>query len=245
VNEDVEDFVDNNDNDFLTELNNINFQTDEKDVIKPVNNGFVKSQKEMLQLEKQRILTEKEQFKFNMLKEKEEQKVAKSSKNKKTDDDEGIYSNTPTEVLGKDKLMLLNKVKQYKSLFPEQLKTFKIKINPSVSDLKAYIDEMDTLVNTQNIDNFLTESILGCLKMIEGTTANFKNYNLVGLSDLLKNNKQFHTLAKQLYLKYNTFASIPPEHSMIMLVATTAYICKTKNSKKQEIQAYLNESIEI
>ena len=233
---------------FLEDLNNINFKFDDDEAtatIKNENKNIIQTEKQQLQLQKQRIATEKENYKFNLLKEKEEAKLLKNTKSTKTDDDDNIYSSNPTEILGKDKHLLLNKVKQYKCLFPDELKTFKIKINPTVAELKSYIDEIDVIINSKNVDNFLTESILGTLKIIEGTTVNFKHYNLSGLSDMLKNNKQFHNLCKQLYLKYNTFNNIPPEYQMIMLVSTTAFICKTKNSKKNEINKYLDEEINI
>ena len=236
IDNDDTNFEDIDDN-FLSELNNTNFKFDDDEAtatIKNENKSIIQSEKQKLSLEKQRIATEKENYKFNLLKEKEEAKLLKSTKTTKTDDDDNIYSNHPTEIMGQEKRILLNKVKQYKSLFPEQLKTFKIKINPNVVELKSYLDEMDVIVNTQNVDNFLTESILASLKLIEGTTSNFKNYNLSGLSDMLKNNKQFHTLCKTLYLKYNTFNAIPAEYQMLLLVSTTAYICKNKNSKKNE-----------
>ena len=44
-----------------------------------------------------------------------------------------------------------------------------------------------------------------------------------------------------LFLKYNCYGNTPPEYQMLMIICTTAYICKAKNSKKQQIDAYLNE----
>jgi len=118
------------DNDFLSDLNNINFKFDDDEAtasIKTETKNIIQSEKQKLSLEKQRIATEKENYKFNLLKEKEEAKLLKSTKTTKTDDDDNIYSNHPTEIMGRDKLVLLNKVKQYKSLFPEQLKVSKLK----------------------------------------------------------------------------------------------------------------------
>jgi len=61
---------------------------------------------------------------------------------------------------------------------------------------------------------------------------------------MLKGNKQFHTLCKQLYIKYKVFSNIPPEWSIIILVSTTAYMCKVKNSRKKDLEIYLNTKIE-
>ena len=141
--------------------------------------------------------------------------------------------------------MLLHKIKQYKTLFPDELKTFKIKPNCSVSDLKQYIDEMDVIVSTSNVDQFITDSILQSIKLIEIPTSRTKNYNISGLSDLLKSNKQFHQLCKKLYLKYGAFEKIPEEYQLLVLVITTAWICRNKNLNKDSLEAYLNEPVQL
>ena len=143
--------------------------------------------------------------------------------------DDEYYSNNPTPLLGRDRIILLHKVKQYKLLFPDKLKSFKIKKDPSIEDLKEYLEEMEVLVDVSSVDDFITESILGCIRIIEGVSANTKNYNVSGLSTILKMNKQFHTLCKQLYIKYNVFSNIPPEHQLVMVIITSAYICTQKN----------------
>ena len=163
----------------------------------------------------------------------------------KINSDNDLYSDTPTEIQGKDKLLLIHKIKQYKNLFPDELKTYKIKPNASINELKAYIDDMDIILTTSNVDQFLTDSILQCIKLIEIPTSKTKNFNITGLSDLLKANIQFHQLCKKLYLKYGCFDKIPEEYQLIILVSTTAYVCKNKNCNKSELDAYLNETIEI
>jgi len=60
---------------------------------------------------------------------------------------------------------------------------------------------------------------------------------------MLKSNKQFHQLCKKLYLKYGCFDNVPPEYQLVLLVATTAYVCKNKNSGRNELELYLNEPI--
>ena len=68
-------------------------------------------------------------------------------------------------------------------------------------------------------------------------------YNISGTADMLKQNPQFHNLIKQLYVKYNVFSKIPPEFQLILLVGTTAVLCKTKNDKKIELNEFLNQPI--
>lgn len=160
----------------------------------------------------------------------------------KSNDNDSLYGDA-TPILGKDKILLLKKVKQYKSLFPEELKTFKIKKNPNVQELNDALTEMEVLVETHSVDGFLMDSVLQCIKLIENVSSVSSNYDIRGCADLLKSNKQFNTLAKQLFIKYNVFSSVPAEYQMILLVSTTAYICTNKNKNKHQIDAYLNEVI--
>lgn len=232
------------DDNFLSELNNSNYQKEQEE--EKHKEEKLKQNKELeKELQKEKIKQEKEHEKFIKQIEKESTKSeSKSNKNKISNDNE-LYSDTPTEILGKDKLLLIHKIKQYKNLFPDELKTFKIKPNASINELKAYIDEMDIILTTSNVDQFLTDSILQCIKLIEIPTSKTKQYNITGLSDLLKANIQFHQLCKKLYLKYGCFDKIPDEYQLVILVATTAYVCKNKNCNKSELEAYLNEKIEF
>ena len=225
------------DDNFLSELNSSNYQKEQEEELNREAN--LKQQKE---LEKERIKQQKEQEKYMKTIEKEQNKINRSNKAKINNDNE-LYSDEGTCIQGKEKLLLLHKIKQYKTLFPDELKSFKIKPNCSVSDLKQYIDEIDVIVSTSDVDQFLTDSILQCIKLIEIPTSRTKNFNITGLSDMLKSNKQFHQLCKKLYLKYGCFDNVPPEYQLVLLVATTAYVCKNKNAGRNELELYLNEPI--
>jgi len=227
------------DDNFLSELNNSNYQKEQEE--EQQKEEKLKQNKE---LEKERIKQEKEHEKLIKQIEKDSSKQERTNKIKINSDND-LYSDTPTEIQGKDKLLLIHKIKQYKNLFPDELKTYKIKPNASINELKAYIDDMDIILTTSNVDQFLTDSILQCIKLIEIPTSKTKNFNSTGLSDLLKANIQFHQLCKKLYLKYGCFDKIPEEYQLIILVSTTAYVCKNKNCNKSELDAYLNETIEI
>ena len=89
----------------------------------------------------------------------------------------------------------------------------------------------------------MTDSILQCIRIAEGVSSYSKKYDVQGCADLLKSNKQFHSLCKQCYVKYKIFSAVPPEMQLIMLVATTAYICNHKNRNKESIESYLNQPI--
>jgi hypothetical protein len=68
-------------------------------------------------------------------------KKPKKEKERKShfEDDNSLFDEKGTEILGKDRRMLLSKIRQYKSLFPEELKKFKIKKNCSIEDLNLYL----------------------------------------------------------------------------------------------------------
>ena len=58
------------------------------------------------------------------------------------------------------------------------------------------------------------------------------------MADILKANKQFHELCKKLYLKYGCFVGIPSEYQLILIVSTTAWVCRIKNYSKSELDKY-------
>ena len=209
-------------NDFLDDLTFSNFQKEKDEKLKE--QEFVKMEKDL---------------------QKELKRQPKEPKQPKIPESDELYSNTPTEILGADRLVLIHKIKQYKLLFKDELKSFKIKKNPSITELKSYIDEMDTIVNTTNCDNFITDSILQSIRIIEGVSSNTKNYNITGLSEILKNNPQFNTLVKQLYLKYGVFSKMPPESQLLFIVITSAYVCRNVNMKRGEMNNYLDQKIDL
>ena len=236
------------DDDFLNELNNTNFQKEKEE-----EDNFMNKQKELKEREKELIKKQKEedkqrkeQEKFYKQQLKEAEKKTEKINKQIVNNDNDLYSEGAI-VQGGDKIKLIHKIKQYKALFPEiiEVKNFKIKPNASENELKTYIIELETLTSMSSVDAFLTDSILQCIKVIEGPTSKTKNFNISGLSDLLKSNKQFHQLCKKLYLKYNCFDKIPEEYQLLMVVSTTAYICMNKNRNKDQLEVYLNEPIEL
>ena len=150
-----------------------------------------------------------------------------------------LFDETGSEIIGKDRRIIINKLNQYRSLFPKELSKFKVKKGASVEELKAYLQEMSTIVECSSYDNFLSDSILQTIKLIEGGTRATR-FDVTGMADMLKANPQFNNLLKQLYVKYNVFNKIPPEIQMVLLVSTTAYICVNKNRNKHQLNDYLN-----
>lgn len=194
------------------------------------------------ELERQHKLSIKEQ-------EKQAKEMAKQmTRQTKTvsfssDPDNDLFSEKGTELLGRDRIILLKKINQYKQLFPDKLKSFKIKKNPTTEELTQCLEEMSVLIDVSSIDEFVSDSVFSCIKIVEGVTAKSQNYNITGLSNALKSNPQFNNLLKILYIKYNTFSNIPPEYQVVMIVATTSWLMMGKNKNRKEIDAFLNQPV--
>jgi hypothetical protein len=196
---------------FLDDLNNENF-------IEPP------SKEEQKQTEKELKQQMKIQKKFD-IKEKKINSIFETN---------DLFDDTGTEIIGRDRRVIINKMNQYKSLFPKELAKFKVKKGASIEELQAYLQEMSTIVECSSYDNFLSDSILQTIKLIEGGTKATR-YDITGCADMLKANPQFNNLLKQLYVKYNVFHKIPPEIQMVLLISTTSYICISKNKNKHLI----------
>jgi len=232
--------------DFLNDLTNKEIKTKFKEENEDEDKKALKDEKEYKPIKIQNVVdfhNEEEEVK-NLINEFNNKK-SQSKKNVTTN--KYIKNDNPydSQLLGKDKRVLLVKINEYKNLFPTELKTFKIKPNATCEELQRYLDEMDAIVSTSNIDGFLTDSILNCIKMIEPITAKTQSFDITGMADMLKENKDFIKLLKQLYIKYGCFSAIPAEYQLLMIISTTGYICRSKNIKKKEFEKYLNEKINV
>ena len=149
--------------------------------------------------------------------------------------------NTP--LYGKNKLVLIKRIEQYKLLFP-QLANFHYSKDQEESELEAIIVEFQSLVEVSNEDAFIEESIFQSIKMCEGYSAKTR-YDLSGLSLILKHNKGFTDILKVLHLKYATYLSVPPEIQCALIVSCSVAIVLNKNQNKSQRDAYLDEPINI
>ena len=240
------------------ENENVNFEVDEEEEIDDFladlgsDRFTVKPEVSVKQLKqeaneiKKMVAQQEKEHKKELAEQKRQDAQAKKqNKTKKTsngDDDSDMFSGSGTPILGKDKIILMKKVQQYKSLFPEELKGFKVKKNPSPQDLNEALEEMSVLVEVGSMDEFMMSSVLSCMKLVEGASS-VTNYDIRGCADMLKNNKEFHKLCKVLFIKYNVFSKVPPEFQMVLLVSTTAFMCSQKNKNKASINEYLNSTI--
>ena len=190
---------------------------------------------------------EKRQIRLNKeedMRQKKEMKNRNKVQNVKIKDKEegSIFSDIPTELFGRDKILVMKQINQYKILFPKELSKFKLKKNASLEELKSSLEECRALIEINSVDVFVLDSILSCCKMIEGFTRE-SDYDISGLSILLKSNPQFVSLSKQLFIRYNIFSNVPIEYQMMMCIISTSYLCIQKNKGKASINSYLNEPL--
>lgn len=171
---------------------------------------------------------------------KEKQQDTQEHKNINDMDNDELYADDATPILGKDRLQIIKKIESYKVLFKDELKNFKLAKNPTIDMLEMALAEIETIIELGTIDSFITDSIIQCIKLAEGASS-YTKYNISGLSAILKENRQFHSLLKVLYLKHQVFSEVPPEYQLLMLVTTTSILCVQKNSSKKQTNERLNE----
>lgn len=231
----------NEDDGFLGELANDVFVSEVE---------IEKQEKETKKQQKEREAEERRQERERKRYEKSlkdaEKSVVKTESTRKRKEDDELFANKATELYGRDKLQLMAKIQQYKVLFPEnkQLKALKLKKNPSVEELQAVLSECEAIVETDCVEGFVTDSILASMKMVEFASTRTK-YNIKGMSEMLRQNPQFTSLCKQLYLKYKVFSKTPPEAQMMLLLMSTAYVCIEKNKADEKKANTLNRDIDL
>jgi len=126
---------------FLEELNNDNYQEPPTE----------KEQRELQKEFKEQIKEQAKAHKKHEMKEKKVHNIMESS---------DLFDETGTEIIGRDRRVIINKMNQYRSLFPKELSKFKVKKGASIEELQAYLQEMSTIVECSSYDNFLSDSIL-------------------------------------------------------------------------------------
>jgi hypothetical protein len=239
---DMSNIYPNNENDLFGDLTNVNYISEE------INKKEAKTEKE-------RIKIEKEQHKLDVAKSKEEERKKKlelkemeilnkkSSKVAKVNlDTNELFASDPDELMGLTKRQLLKKISEYRNLFPSQLKSFKIKKNPSEDDLKAVLAEFEAIVSTDSVEGFALEAILSCITITEAVSTRTK-WNITGTAELLKQNEKFSNLCKQLFLKHRVFSNVSVEMQLVLCVGMTAMIAKQNNDKRKVVDSFLNATV--
>ena len=245
-------------NDFLQELDS-NVYIDvpvlsEKELQKKEIDSQRQMKKFVMENERAQKLAEKQQIKNEKNRIAEEKKLVaqmkKDGKNKnvvvtenENEDTNSLFNEKGTIIQGRNKLMLMKKVVQYKSVFKDELKAFKIKKDANEKELETALIEMQTIIEIGSVDSFLMDSILQIVKVIESTSS-LTPYDVSGLSVILNQNKEFSRLMKMLFLKYGCFNKIPIEMSIVLLVGTSSMLCINKNKNKDKINQFLDEKID-
>ena len=150
-------------------------------------------------------------------------------------------------ILGKEKRELINQIYKYKELFKTELIEFEIKNikKCKIDKLKDYITEIQTIIELGCCDDFITESIFTVLQNIEPLCKNYSSkYDITGLTILLKSNKEFNKLMKQMMLKYNCYNQTSVEFQLILIIISSVYLVTNKNKNQDKINKYLDEKID-
>lgn len=233
--EDVETHEDNeeidedeNENEEETKYNEVYTQTDE--YLSDFNNISFKVQE---QEKPKEIKQEKSLILKNIIQHKQKRQRDLDEISIKSDDFFSDRSKTP--ILGKTKRELIAKIKQYKLLFPEQLKSFRVKKKATEEELQTYLNEIDCILSTSKLDSFLCEAVNYAVGVIEKMSSLTTNFDLTGIQEMLKNNKEFQDLVRILSIKYNTFSQVSPELQLAIIVTSTSYICVMTNRQKKKI----------
>ena len=72
------------------------------------------------------------------------------------------------------------------------------------------------------------------MQVIEGISTRYKDYDLTGLSEALRNNKEFLDLMRLLSVKYHVFSNIPPEFQLSIIVISTSYLVIVNNRRNRQ-----------
>lgn len=164
-------------------------------------------------------------------------------KGKKADEFGDLFGSDPTPILGKDKRTLLTRAKQFKALFPDELKSFKLKANANVQELQDALDEMDVIVSVGGIQGIINEAYFTSIGMLEGISSRYETMNISGTADLLRQNPEVAKLLKMVSIKYGLFANAPPESQLLLLTCSTMLICRQQNLKRGQVRSILNTEI--
>ena len=152
-----------------------------------------------------------------------------------------------TVILGKEKRELINQIYKYKELFKEELIQFDVKNikKLKIDKLKEYIIEIQTIIELACCDDFISDSIYIVIQQLEPLCKNYSKYDISGLTNLLKTNKDFNKLMKQMMLKYNCYNQTSVEFQLLLIIISSVYLVtnKNKNTNKDKINKYLDEKI--
>jgi hypothetical protein len=154
-----------------------------------------------------------------------------------------LFSSEPTPIMGKNRRELLTRLSEYRTLFPTELKTFKVKQNATDAQLQEALDEAETIVSCHGVGRMMDEAILTAVQTVEAVSSRTEKYDISGTAEALRANPEFHRLCKLCWIKYRIFSNAPPEAQLMLVVASTAMVMRQKNLKRKEINGLLDQPL--
>lgn len=151
-----------------------------------------------------------------------------------------LFAPEATPILGKDRRELLSRISEYRALFPDELKSFKIKNGANDQQLQEALDEMEVIVSCGGVNKMLDEALLMAIQTVEVASSRTDRLDITGTADALRANAEFHKLCKLCWIKYRVFSNCPPEAQLMLVVASTAMVMRQQNMKRKEISGMLN-----
>lgn len=95
-----------------------------------------------------------------------------------------MFDDRPSKILGRDRRILLHKIKQYKFLFKKELASFKLKKNPTLKDLEDGLSEIESILELDTINSFIIEPFYRIIEVSENIISNtFSAIDIRGLCD--------------------------------------------------------------
>jgi hypothetical protein len=154
-----------------------------------------------------------------------------------------LFSEKPTPILGKNRRELLTRLSEYRTLFPKELKDFKVKPNATDAQLQDALDEAETVVSCNGVGTMLNEAILTAIQTMEAVSSRTERFDITGTAEALRANPEFARLTKLIWIKHRVFSNAPPEAQLMLVVASTAMIMRQRNVKRREIDGLLDRQI--
>lgn len=155
-------------------------------------------------------------------------------------DEFGDLFGDPTPILGKTRREQLTRLHEFKALFPNELKSFKIKPKATEDEIEDAIRECETIVSCGGIQNMLNEALLTAIQVVEGVSSKTSNFDISGTAAALRQNPEFYRLCKLCWIKYKVFSKAPPEMQLALVIGSTALMMRAQNVKKAKLGQMLN-----
>jgi hypothetical protein len=148
--------------------------------------------------------------------------------------DEDIFAPRTTPLFGKERREVLQKIKEFRALFPDELKGFKCSPKASLEELKGLLEEMETVVSVGSVTKICDEAVLMAVQAMEHVTSRSHYLDISGCSQTLRSNPEFARICKVIWVKHRLLTQAPPELQLVLIVGSQALVCAQLNRKKRK-----------